>query len=563
MKKLILILFLAVVNTTAFTQITNAYTGYTGDVLGSVLISGTSNVFYVNTQQDNVGSTASDYVFLGNPCTGNRTAVTMVNLDVANSSYACLLGIVENEYNGDIWPYGNMLSSPGAKNCLFAKYNATTNVCTVDEQFYYTGTTKSTAQISGASRVSTDQVLIWSNTTPVGGTQGQFEVNGIPINWVGLLNTTTGVVTNMGSTLRPYFSDGNNGFIKSVDLLPNGNVIILGGFNRLVSSSGTVAGHGAIWNPVTNSIVDLAIDGSTSQTYTNGCEVIGNTAYIGYSASAPTAPLTAGLLAVDLTTYAVAGTGTGVRINPTDIEVSGGKIIISGAPKSSPPTTCLDLYDPSTGTHIDISGGTTGLFNSTNSSNVVNYVTAVPSCADCDNMLLSIAGNMQNTDPLQTQTYSTIQDIAKYCKSSVVLSIEDISIEVNNSRKLVLTTAPVGSILQKSANGYNFTDMYVTKKEKDQYDLTSFAVKTYFRVKTSENKYSKVAVFDPTNSGNILFVSPTSILLSKPSSVEIYNSVGQLIWKDDKVQNISIPCTPGIKFVKIFDGKNVETIKVL
>ncbi len=527
MKKMFTYLLIAITYSTgAFAQglsysapaTTPAYTQ--GAVRG--LYYGGSGTIVINTTQSNLNNGASNYLVRVQGCFGGgiQQAVTVNDINLATSNFACFLGFAQSTQRKDTsWVYGNTISTSTGNNCIFVLPDITESIYTVSNLFVYTGVNKNTSQISGATFLPNGKIRVWNNShaaLPI-------EINGIAIPWVADLNPANGVVTPRAD-LMPSLAAPLTGIAKltTVAVTSQGEVIHLGYFNRR-NGGIDIAQKGFIENLSTNIITDLAADNDAFVFTATYCEMNG-IGLIGSTNPTPPAGLSSGAFKFNPVTYALsAAGGSGFGINPQDVLIGNiineSKVIYVGSPRTTPAGGTVAQYDFVSNSWTNLS---TGLYLTPGASSSVNYISYTGECP-----CYLMGGNFSTAFPSGTPRASNFTDLVKGCPS-VVLPIGPELKVINQSPPTVgWENTPDGSILEKSTDGRSFIPIHTVAGDNKFTDLQFFQ-SAYYRMKIG-NKYSNTVVINQKmKSATVLNQgSYFTVIFPVKTTAVLYNMAGQ------------------------------------
>jgi len=351
------------------------------------------------------------------------------------------------------------------------------------------------------------------------------------------------------------------------------------------SASGPTAMHGFI-DDLLGTITDLGFPGS-GLTAVDAVVEKNGVAYLTHSFSTPPIPLTPGLVAMDITTFALSGTNCPYAITASAIANVGDRIVISGSPKPTGSTTSVAAYKPATGTWESWSGT---LFTNAGPSSNVNSILAY-SCEGSCSYAMSVTGNFQNGT--LGNTASAFTHIAKSCHIGGALPIKLLSfkVELKSSNAILhweIAEAENGSKfeLEKSKDGTHFN--VITTQTGDALKKffsfndqnLAFGV-SFYRLKMTDldGKVTNSSVLQVNNSKNVIVTvypnpsirtgSMTMVSNTEVLSWKISNTAGQIVMISEQKQlagsiTIKAPPTSGTYFLEVTSasGKNVFQLVV-
>lgn len=556
---------------TAVTANSVLYASYVGMVRDNALLNN-GKVLYVNEN-------GPVYLAVGTNCpTGAMIIPTTSNWDQTNSILKCLFHITK-QTTGTIKKITANVKSLTGKNVLFVNYDPATNVATADDQFFMTGSNQNVGVKFNATQIATDVIRVWNETA----TQTEINSSTIPAYGVADLNLTASTVTVRNDLV--LWEGAGRTLTRAVYKLSNGKIVHTGFGTMRMIIAGPSAKHGFIEDPATSTITDLNFPGS-GLTSVDGVVEKNGVAYLVHSFSAPAAPLTPTLVAMDINTFALSGTNCPFTMTPSGVEVVNDRIVPFGSPKPTGNTLPMAAYNPTTGIWENWSGN---LFTNPGPSSNIVCIANLPCSTGCQ-YPLSVSGNFETGKGGDYE--SPFVHIAKSCYigSSLPLHLLSFAAQMQNDKSSLLiwemADAENGSNfeVEKSTNGTTFNSIGSVsgdgfKKIFTFVDRSLVIGNTYYKIKITDmnGKVTYSLTIKLVSSNNVsMSVYPNPV--KAPSLINISSNItvdswilvdisGKELAASKKpftgTSSITTPIMKGIYILKVKTGEVISPFKIV
>lgn len=432
----------------------------------------------------------------------------------------------------------------GGNSHLFANLNASGTIATINTMFVNTGTNSRPYK---AIEFSNGNILLYLDKDPAFyNSPAIHSINNVTCGQMVELNPTTGAVIprpDMIASIAVPPLVLPIPMITDFGYLPSGAIFGSGSFTKWgniisqkavkISADGTVV-TGLTTLPGSNS--------STANVYTNGLVKYPSTGvvYVVYTNASATSPTLVTFDEVTNVFSLIPGIPT-FYINPqSSPTVKFGRIFVTGTRPTGPGTT-IGAYNPITNVWYDYDEG---LF--TNAPAPSQTVTASAWAKNCNCAI--IYGNMNQN---ATTLASNVSFQAKMCLIGSPLAV-GMTLKLVKSTEfeitLHFTNADQYTILQKSTDGINFSDLHSIPNINEgdtKVSQTNVTSALYFRLR-SLNTYSNIVYVD-SKSKNKITVVGNKVIFPTDNTLDVYNSMGQKL-ATYKGGNAIVPYT-GILFL--------------